>query len=183
VRPGLIATAHTTVGSQDTQDHDPRRIKRLGLPGFFRRLSCSPSCHTAAYPKPWTADPPYLPDFIMTGAGFPSAGRWHHPLWLNRMLLPAPSARGRFAHPLSGLEFLFPQLRPGGFRRATGVMPLDMPESVLVRFKGKSKPASPCGPPSMPFLTPRCRRIADRQKKGKRTFFRAGYWKLKACRI
>ncbi len=145
VRPGTYCEPKmTTVGSQDTTGPMTRdELKDLACLGFSADLVMQSFCHTAAYPKPIDVTTHHtLPDFIMTRGGVslrPGAGII--PSWLNRMLLPDTVGTGgdsptRFP---MGISF------PAGsglvaFAAATGVMPLDMPESVLVRFKGKMQP-------------------------------------------
>src|SRR5690625_4379624 len=102
-------------------------------------------CHTAAYPKPVDIDTQHtLPDFIMTRGGVslrPGDGIIHS--WLNRMLLPDTVGTGGDSHPRFPLGISFPA--GSGLvasAAATGVMPLDMPESVLIRIKGEMQPGS-----------------------------------------
>ena len=95
-------------------------------------------CHTAAYPKPVDVKMHHeLPDFISTRGGIalrPGDGIIHS--WLNRMLLPDTVGTGGDSHTRFPIGIRSGRFRPGRVCRATGVMPLDMPESVLVRFKG-----------------------------------------------
>ncbi|WP_461520944.1 bifunctional aconitate hydratase 2/2-methylisocitrate dehydratase [Porticoccus sp.] len=145
VRPGTYCEPQmTTVGSQDTTGPMTRdELKDLACLGFSADLVMQSFCHTAAYPKPVDIDTQHtLPDFIMNRGGValrPGDGIIHS--WLNRMLLPDTVGTGGDSHTRFPMGISF----PGGsglvaFAAATGVMPLDMPESVLVRFKGKMKP-------------------------------------------
>ena len=134
----------TTVGSQDTTGPMTRdELKELACLGFQADLTMQSFCHTAAYPKPVDVDTQHtLPDFIMNRGGVslrPGDGIIHS--WLNRMLLPDTVGTGGDSHTRFPIGISF----PGGsglvaFAAATGVMPLDMPESVLVRFKGQMQP-------------------------------------------
>jgi len=134
----------TTVGSQDTTGPMTRdELKDLACLGFSTDLVMQSFCHTAAYPKPVDIDTQHsLPDFIMNRGGVslrPGDGIIHS--WLNRMLLPDTVGTGGDSHTRFPMGISF----PGGsglvaFAAATGVMPLDMPESVLVRFKGEMQP-------------------------------------------
>ena len=131
----------TTVGSQDTTGPMTRdELKDLACLGFSADLTMQSFCHTAAYPKPIDIKTQHtLPDFIMTRGGVslrPGDGIIHS--WLNRMLLPDTVGTGGDSHTRFPLGISFPA-GSGlvAFAAATGVMPLDMPESVLVRFKGK----------------------------------------------
>ena len=134
----------TTVGSQDTTGPMTRdELKELACLGFQADLTMQSFCHTAAYPKPVDVETQHtLPDFIMNRGGVslrPGDGIIHS--WLNRMLLPDTVGTGGDSHTRFPIGISF----PGGsglvaFAAATGVMPLDMPESVLVRFKGKMQP-------------------------------------------
>ncbi len=134
----------TTVGSQDTTGPMTRdELKDLACLGFSSDLVMQSFCHTAAYPKPVDVKTHHtLPDFIMTRGGVslrPGDGIIHS--WLNRMLLPDTVGTGGDSHTRFPLGISFPA-GSGlvAFAAATGVMPLDMPESVLVRFKGKMQP-------------------------------------------
>jgi len=131
----------TTVGSQDTTGPMTRdELKDLACLGFSADLTMQSFCHTAAYPKPIDIDTQHtLPDFIMTRGGVslrPGDGIIHS--WLNRMLLPDTVGTGGDSHTRFPIGISFPA-GSGlvAFAAATGVMPLDMPESVLVRFKGE----------------------------------------------
>ncbi|MBJ7554174.1 bifunctional aconitate hydratase 2/2-methylisocitrate dehydratase [Marinomonas spartinae] len=134
----------TTVGSQDTTGPMTRdELKDLACLGFTSDLVMQSFCHTAAYPKPVDVTTHHtLPDFIMNRGGVslrPGDGIIHS--WLNRMLLPDTVGTGGDSHTRFPLGISFPA-GSGlvAFAAATGVMPLDMPESVLVRFKGKMQP-------------------------------------------
>ena len=145
VRPGTyVEPKMTTVGSQDTTGPMTRdELKDLACLGFTADLTMQSFCHTAAYPKPVDIDTQHtLPDFIMNRGGVslrPGDGIIHS--WLNRMLLPDTVGTGGDSHTRFPLGISFPA-GSGlvAFAAATGVMPLDMPESVLVRFKGEMKP-------------------------------------------
>lgn len=145
IRPGTYCEPKmTTVGSQDTTGPMTRdELKDLACLGFSTDLVMQSFCHTAAYPKPVDIDTQHnLPDFIMNRGGVslrPGDGIIHS--WLNRMLLPDTVGTGGDSHTRFPMGISF----PGGsglvaFAAATGVMPLDMPESVLVRFKGTMQP-------------------------------------------
>uniref|UniRef100_A0A7S0XPQ8 Aconitate hydratase B n=1 Tax=Hemiselmis andersenii TaxID=464988 RepID=A0A7S0XPQ8_HEMAN len=134
----------TTVGSQDTTGPMTRdELKDLACLGFQADLVMQSFCHTAAYPKPVDVITHHtLPDFIRNRAGVslrPGDGIIHS--WLNRMLLPDTVGTGGDSHTRFPLGISFPA-GSGlvAFAAATGVMPLDMPESVLVRFTGKMQP-------------------------------------------
>ncbi|HBS82601.1 bifunctional aconitate hydratase 2/2-methylisocitrate dehydratase [Vreelandella alkaliphila] len=145
VRPGMYCEPKmTTVGSQDTTGPMTRdELKDLACLGFQADLVMQSFCHTAAYPKPVDVDTHHtLPDFIMNRGGVslrPGDGIIHS--WLNRMLLPDTVGTGGDSHTRFPLGISFPA-GSGlvAFAAATGVMPLDMPESVLVRFKGERQP-------------------------------------------
>ncbi len=145
VRPGTYCEPRmTTVGSQDTTGPMTRdELKDLACLGFSADLVMQSFCHTAAYPKPVDVQTHHtLPDFIMNRGGVslrPGDGIIHS--WLNRMLLPDTVGTGGDSHTRFPLGISFPA-GSGlvAFAAATGVMPLDMPESVLVRFKGKMQP-------------------------------------------
>jgi aconitate hydratase 2/2-methylisocitrate dehydratase len=142
VRPGTYCEPHmTTVGSQDTTGPMTRdELKDLACLGFSADLVMQSFCHTAAYPKPVDIDVHHtLPDFIMNRGGVslrPGDGIIHS--WLNRMLIPDTVGTGGDSHTRFPIGISFPA-GSGlvAFAAATGVMPLDMPESVLVRFKGE----------------------------------------------
>ena len=134
----------TTVGSQDTTGPMTRdELKDLACLGFSADLVMQSFCHTAAYPKPVDIDTQHtLPDFIMNRGGVslrPGDGIIHS--WLNRMLLPDTVGTGGDSHTRFPMGISFPA-GSGlvAFAAATGVMPLDMPESILVRFKGEMQP-------------------------------------------
>ncbi|MBB3182768.1 aconitate hydratase 2/2-methylisocitrate dehydratase [Halomonas fontilapidosi] len=145
VRPGMYCEPKmATVGSQDTTGPMTRdELKDLACLGFQADLVMQSFCHTAAYPKPVDVDTHHtLPDFIMNRGGVslrPGDGIIHS--WLNRMLLPDTVGTGGDSHTRFPMGISFPA-GSGlvAFAAATGVMPLDMPESVLVRFKGKRQP-------------------------------------------
>lgn len=134
----------TTVGSQDTTGPMTRdELKDLACLGFSADLVMQSFCHTAAYPKPVDIETQHtLPDFIQTRGGValrPGDGIIHS--WLNRMLLPDTVGTGGDSHTRFPIGISFPA-GSGlvAFAAATGVIPLDMPESVLVRFKGEMQP-------------------------------------------
>ncbi|MGR5544639.1 bifunctional aconitate hydratase 2/2-methylisocitrate dehydratase [Vibrio sp. PNB22_2_2] len=134
----------TTVGSQDTTGPMTRdELKDLACLGFSADLVMQSFCHTSAYPKPVDVNTHHtLPDFIMNRGGVslrPGDGVIHS--WLNRMLLPDTVGTGGDSHTRFPLGISFPA-GSGlvAFAAATGVMPLDMPESILVRFKGEMQP-------------------------------------------
>ncbi|MAG68659.1 MAG: bifunctional aconitate hydratase 2/2-methylisocitrate dehydratase, partial [Pseudomonadales bacterium] len=145
VRPGTYCEPKmTTVGSQDTTGPMTRdELKDLACLGFSADLVMQSFCHTAAYPKPIDVTTHHtLPDFIHNRGGValrPGDGIIHS--WLNRMLLPDTVGTGGDSHTRFPMGISFPA-GSGlvAFAAATGVMPLDMPESVLVRFKGKMQP-------------------------------------------
>ncbi len=145
IRPGTYCEPRmTTVGSQDTTGPMTRdELKDLACLGFSADLVMQSFCHTAAYPKPVDIETQHtLPDFIMTRGGVslrPGDGIIHS--WLNRMLLPDTVGTGGDSHTRFPMGISFPA-GSGlvAFAAATGVMPLDMPESILVRFKGTMKP-------------------------------------------
>lgn len=145
VRPNTYCEPHmTTVGSQDTTGPMTRdELKDLACLGFSADLVLQSFCHTAAYPKPIDVIMQHtLPDFIMNRGGVslrPGDGIIHS--WLNRMLLPDTVGTGGDSHTRFPIGISFPA-GSGlvAFAAATGVMPLDMPESVLVRFKGEMQP-------------------------------------------
>ena len=145
IRPGAYCEPKmTSVGSQDTTGPMTRdELKDLACLGFSADLVMQSFCHTAAYPKPVDVNTHHtLPDFIMNRGGVslrPGDGVIHS--WLNRMLLPDTVGTGGDSHTRFPIGISFPA-GSGlvAFAAATGVMPLDMPESVLVRFKGKMQP-------------------------------------------
>ena len=145
VRPGTSCEPlMTTVGSQDTTGPMTRdELKELACLGFNADLTLQTFCHTAAYPKPVDIQTHKdLPDFFSTRGGValrPGDGIIHS--WLNRMLLPDTVGTGGDSHTRFPLGISFPA-GSGlvAFAAALGVMPLDMPESVLVRFTGELQP-------------------------------------------
>jgi len=145
VRPGTYCEPRmTTVGSQDTTGAMTRdELKELACLGFSADLVMQSFCHTAAYPKPVDISLQHeLPEFIQTRGGVslrPGDGVIHS--WLNRMVLPDTVGTGGDSHTRFPMGISFPA-GSGlvAFGAALGVMPLDMPESVLVRFKGKMQP-------------------------------------------
>jgi aconitate hydratase 2 / 2-methylisocitrate dehydratase len=145
VRPGTSCEPiMTTVGSQDTTGPMTRdELKELACLGFSADLVMQSFCHTAAYPKPVDIKThAELPDFIAQRGGValrPGDGIIHS--WLNRMLLPDTVGTGGDSHTRFPLGISFPA-GSGlvAFAAALGVMPLDMPESILVRFKGELQP-------------------------------------------
>ncbi len=145
VRPGTSCEPiMTTVGSQDTTGPMTRdELKELACLGFNADLTLQTFCHTAAYPKPVDIETHKdLPDFFSTRGGValrPGDGIIHS--WLNRMLLPDTVGTGGDSHTRFPLGISFPA-GSGlvAFASALGVMPLDMPESVLVRFTGQLQP-------------------------------------------
>jgi aconitate hydratase 2/2-methylisocitrate dehydratase len=145
IRPGTYCEPRmTTVGSQDTTGPMTRdELQDLACLGFSTDLVMQSFCHTAAYPKPVDIDTQHnLPDFIRNRGGVslrPGDGIIHS--WLNRMLLPDTVGTGGDSHTRFPMGISFPA-GSGlvAFAAATGVMPLDMPESVLVRFKGTMQP-------------------------------------------
>ncbi len=145
VRPGMyVEPVTTTVGSQDTTGPMTRdEIKELAALGFSADLVMQSFCHTAAYPKPSDVVMHHtLPDFISNRSGValrPGDGVIHS--WLNRLTLPDTVGTGADSHTRFPIGISF----PGGsgivaFAGVTGSMPLTMPESVLVRFKGELQP-------------------------------------------
>ncbi|MBD3669489.1 MAG: bifunctional aconitate hydratase 2/2-methylisocitrate dehydratase [Gammaproteobacteria bacterium] len=145
VRPGTyVEPRMTTVGSQDTTGAMTRdELKELACLGFSADLVMQSFCHTAAYPKPVDIKLQHsLPDFMHTRGGVslrPGDGVIHS--WLNRMLMPDTVGTGGDSHTRFPIGISFPA-GSGlvAFAAALGVMPLDMPESVLVRFKGEMQP-------------------------------------------
>lgn len=145
IRPGTYCEPRmSTVGSQDTTGPMTRdELKELACLGFSADLVMQSFCHTAAYPKPVDIETQHsLPDFFASRGGVvlrPGDGIIHS--WLNRMLIPDGVGTGGDSHTRFPIGISF----PGGsglvaFGAALGVMPLNMPESVLVRFKGKMQP-------------------------------------------
>jgi len=145
VVPGMYCEPKmTTVGSQDTTGPMTRdELKDLACLGFSADLVMQSFCHTAAYPKPVDVVTHHtLPTFIQDRGGVslrPGDGIIHS--WLNRMLLPDTVGTGGDSHTRFPLGISFPAGSGAvAFAAATGVMPLDMPESVLVRFNGEMQP-------------------------------------------
>ncbi len=145
IRPGTYCEPRmSTVGSQDTTGPMTRdELKELACLGFSADLVMQSFCHTAAYPKPVDVTTQHsLPDFIQTRGGVslrPGDGVIHS--WLNRMLLPDQVGTGGDSHTRFPLGISFPA-GSGlvAFGAALGVIPLDMPESVLVKFTGEMQP-------------------------------------------
>ena len=145
IRPGTYCEPRmTSVGSQDTTGPMTRdELKDLACLGFSADLVMQSFCHTSAYPKPVDVKMHHeLPDFMSTRGGVslrPGDGVIHS--WLNRLLLPDTVGTGGDSHTRFPIGISFPA-GSGlvAFAAATGVMPLDMPESVLVRFKGQMQP-------------------------------------------
>jgi aconitate hydratase 2/2-methylisocitrate dehydratase len=145
VRPGTYCEPKaTTVGSQDTTGGMTRdELKELACLGFSADLVMQSFCHTAAYPKPVDIKLQHsLPEFMSSRGGVslrPGDGVIHS--WLNRMILPDTVGTGGDSHTRFPIGISFPA-GSGlvAFAAAMGVMPLDMPESVLVRFKGEMQP-------------------------------------------
>ena len=145
IRPGTYCEPiMTTVGSQDTTGPMTRdELKELACLGFSSDLVMQSFCHTAAYPKPVDIETQHtLPEFIKTRGGValqPGDGIIHS--WLNRMLLPDTVGTGGDSHTRFPIGISFPA-GSGlvAFGAALGVIPLDMPESVLVRFSGEMQP-------------------------------------------
>jgi len=145
IRPGTYCEPRmTTVGSQDTTGPMTRdELKDLACLGFSADMVMQSFCHTAAYPKPVDVKTHReLPQFISNRGGValrPGDGVIHS--WLNRLLLPDTVGTGGDSHTRFPIGISFPA-GSGlvAFGAATGVMPLDMPESILVRFKGEMQP-------------------------------------------
>ena len=145
IRPGTYCEPRlSTVGSQDTTGPMTRdELKELACLGFSADLVMQSFCHTVAYPKPSDIETHHtLPDFIQTRGGValkPGDGIIHS--WMNRMLLPDTVGTGGDSHTRFPIGISFPA-GSGlvAFAATLGVMPLDMPESVLVRFKGEMQP-------------------------------------------
>ena len=145
VRPGTYCEPKaTTVGSQDTTGGMTRdELKELACLGFSADLVMQSFCHTAAYPKPVDIKLQHeLPEFMSSRGGVslrPGDGVIHS--WINRMILPDTVGTGGDSHTRFPIGISFPA-GSGlvAFAAATGAMPLDMPESVLVRFKGTMQP-------------------------------------------
>lgn len=166
----------TTVGSQDTTGPMTRdELKSLACLGFSADLVMQSFCHTAAYPKPVDVVTHHtLPDFIMNRGGVslrPGDGIIHS--WLNRMLIPDTVGTGGDSHTRFPIGISFPA-GSGlvAFGAATGTMPLDMPESVLVRFHGKMQPGITLRDlvQSIPY-TAQQMGLLTTEKKGKKNIF------------
>lgn len=177
VRPGQYCEPKmTTVGSQDTTGPMTRdELKDLACLGFSADLVMQSFCHTAAYPKPIDVDTHHtLPDFMSTRGGVslrPGDGIIHS--WLNRMLLPDTVGTGGDSHTRFPMGISFPA-GSGlvAFASAVGVMPLNMPKSVLVRFKGKMQPGITLRDlvNAIPYAALQ-RGLLTVEKKGKRNVF------------
>ena len=145
IRPGTYCEPKiTTVGSQDTTGAMTRdELKELACLGFNADLVMQSFCHTAAYPKPVDIELQHsLPDFISSRGGVSlKAGDGVIHSWLNRMILPDTVGTGGDSHTRFPIGISFPA-GSGlvAFSAALGVMPLDMPESVLVKFSGELQP-------------------------------------------
>ena len=145
IRPGIYCEPKiNTVGSQDTTGAMTRdELKELACLGFSSDLVMQSFCHTAAYPKPVDLELQHsLPDFISSRGGISlKAGDGVIHSWLNRMILPDTVGTGGDSHTRFPIGISFPA-GSGlvAFAAAIGVMPLDMPESVLVRFSGEMQP-------------------------------------------
>lgn len=166
----------TTVGSQDTTGPMTRdELKDLACLGFSADLTMQSFCHTAAYPKPVDIDTQHtLPDFIRNRGGISlKAGDGIIHSWLNRMLLPDTVGTGGDSHTRFPMGISFPA-GSGlvAFAAATGVMPLDMPESVLVRFKGEMQPGITLRDlvNAIPYYAIK-QGLLTVEKKGKKNFF------------
>jgi len=145
IRPGVYCEPKiNTVGSQDTTGAMTRdELKELACLGFAAELVMQSFCHTAAYPKPVDIELQHsLPDFMSSRGGVSlKAGDGVIHSWLNRMILPDSVGTGGDSHTRFPIGVSFPA-GSGlvAFAAAIGVMPLDMPESVLVRFSGEMQP-------------------------------------------
>lgn len=177
VRPGTYCEPKvTTVGSQDTTGAMTRdELKELACLGFSADLVMQSFCHTAAYPKPVDIKLQHeLPDFISTRGGVslrPGDGVIHS--WLNRMILPDTVGTGGDSHTRFPMGISFPA-GSGlvAFASALGVMPVDMPESVLVRFKGEMQPGITLRDlvNAIPYVAIQ-RGLLTVEKKGKKNIF------------
>ena len=189
IRPNTYCEPYmTTIGSQDTTGPMTRdELKDLACLGFSADLVLQSFCHTAAYPKPIDVVMQHtLPDFIMNRGGVslrPGDGIIHS--WLNRMLLPDTVGTGGDSHTRFPIGISFPA-GSGlvAFAAATGVMPLDMPESVLVRFTGDMQPGITLRDMvnAIPYAAMQ-RGLLTIDKKAKRMFFQDVFLKLKAYLI
>ena len=177
VLPGQYCEpAMTTVGSQDTTGPMTRdELRNLACLGFSADLVMQSFCHTAAYPKPVDVVTHHtLPDFIRTRGGVslrPGDGIIHS--WLNRMLIPDSVGTGGDSHTRFPIGISFPA-GSGlvAFAAATGIMPLDMPESVLVRFSGEMQPGVTLRDlvQAIPYTAIQ-RGLLTTEKKGKKNIF------------
>ncbi|MCH8177712.1 MAG: bifunctional aconitate hydratase 2/2-methylisocitrate dehydratase [Proteobacteria bacterium] len=177
VRPGMYCEPKmTTVGSQDTTGPMTRdELKDLACLGFSADLVMQSFCHTAPYPKPVDVETHHtLPDFMQNRGGIslrPGDGIIHS--WMNRMLLPDTVGTGGDSHTRFPIGISFPA-GSGlvAFAAATGVMPLDMPESVLVRFKGEMQPGITLRDlvNAIPYVAIQ-RGLLTVEKKGKKNIF------------
>ncbi len=177
VRPGAYCEPKmTTVGSQDTTGPMTRdEMKDLACLGFSADLVMQSFCHTAAYPKPVDVKThATLPEFISSRGGValrPGDGVIHS--WINRMLLPDTVGTGGDSHTRFPIGISFPA-GSGlvAFAAATGMMPLDMPESVLVRFKGEMQPGITLRDlvNAIPYVAIQ-RGLLTVEKKGKKNIF------------
>jgi aconitate hydratase 2/2-methylisocitrate dehydratase len=178
-----------TVGSQDTTGPMTRdELKELACLRFSADLVMQSFCHTAAYPKKVDIDTHHtLPQFIETRGGIslrPGDGIIHS--WLNRMLLPDQVGTGGDSHTRFPLGISFPA-GSGlvAFAAALGIMPLDMPESVLVRFKGTLQPGVTLRDlvNAIPWAAIQRGRAHDRQEGQEERLQRAASSRSRACRI
>jgi len=178
----------TTVGSQDTTGPMTRdELKELACLGFSADLVMQSFCHTAAYPKPVDIKTHQeLPDFISSRGGValrPGDGIIHS--WLNRMLLPDTVGTGGDSHTRFPLGISFPA-GSGlvAFAGALGVMPLDMPESVLVRFKGELQPGITLRDivNAIPYVAMQ-KGLLMWKNRTRKTFSLVRFWKLKDYQI
>ena len=181
IRPGVYCEPiMTTVGSQDTTGPMTRdELKELACLGFSSDLVMQSFCHTAAYPKPVDIETQHtLPEFIKTRGGValkPGDGIIHS--WLNRMLLPDTVGTGGDSHTRFPIGISFPA-GSGlvAFGAALGVIPLDMPESVLVKFSGKLQPGITLRDlvNAIPYAAIQ-RNLLTVAKEGKKNIF---FWKM-----
>ena len=189
VRPGTYCEPHmTSVGSQDTTGPMTRdELKDLACLGFSADLVMQSFCHTAAYPKPVDVKTHHeLPAFISTRGGIslrPGDGVIHS--WLNRLLLPDTVGTGADSHTRFPIGISFPA-GSGlvAFAAATGVMPLDMPESVLVRFNGQMQPGVTLRDlvNAIPLYAIKAGLLTV-EKKGKKNIFSGRILEIEGCRI
>ena len=178
----------TTVGSQDTTGPMTRdELKELACLGFSSDLVMQSFCHTAAYPKPVDIETQHsLPDFIMNRGGVslrPGDGIIHS--WMNRMLLPDTVGTGGDSHTRFPIGISFPA-GSGlvAFAATLGVMPLDMPESVLVKFKGEMQPGITLRDlvNAIPYAAIQ-KGLLTIDKDNKKIYFQDDVLKLKVCQI